>query len=283
MVYDVFLFFNELDLLKIRLNVLSGVVDYFVLGEANLTFSGNPKPLYYEKNKKMFKGFEDRIIHVTIDKDVDTTNMHERDAFQKDHILPAIKDRLKDDDIIIFSDVDEIPNPVRIAELKERMRGDRVYSFAQRMFYCYLNMEEVSGKLLSYSGDWDDVPRKQWLGTKAVTYGYVRERDILLTDLRAPSSIVEGTGLRVDDGGWHFGYMGGHHTPLLKRVIHKIRSAAHSEYSNWRIFIRLPFRIRNLQDLFGRDARFEIVPIDESYPAYIREHQKELKFYIRRK
>ena len=67
MVYDCFQFFNELDILKIRLNVLAPVVDRFVISEATETFSGIKKPLYYEENKELFAAFQDRIIHVVVD------------------------------------------------------------------------------------------------------------------------------------------------------------------------------------------------------------------------
>ena len=67
MVYDCFQFFNELDILKIRLNVLSPVVDRFVISEATETFSVLKKPLYYEENKEMFAEFADKIIHVVVE------------------------------------------------------------------------------------------------------------------------------------------------------------------------------------------------------------------------
>ena len=57
-VYDCFTFFNELDLLEIRLNELNDVVDYFVLVEATTTYSGKPKELYFQKNKDRYKKFE---------------------------------------------------------------------------------------------------------------------------------------------------------------------------------------------------------------------------------
>ena len=77
MVYDCFQFFNELDILKIRLNVLSPVVDKFVISEATETFSGLPKPLYYEENKEMFREFEDKIIHQVVT-DIPAGGTHER-------------------------------------------------------------------------------------------------------------------------------------------------------------------------------------------------------------
>ena len=67
MIYDCFQFFNELDLLKLRLNVLDSVVDYFVLTEATVTFSGDSKPLYYYENKKLFEKYNHKIIHNIVD------------------------------------------------------------------------------------------------------------------------------------------------------------------------------------------------------------------------
>ncbi|HXP48954.1 MAG TPA: hypothetical protein VN922_03315, partial [Bacteroidia bacterium] len=67
MVYDCFTFFNELDILEIRLNVLDKVVDKFVLVEATRTHQGKEKPLYYNENKTRYVAFADRIIHIIID------------------------------------------------------------------------------------------------------------------------------------------------------------------------------------------------------------------------
>ena len=66
MVYDIFLFFNELDLLEIRLQMLNDKVDKFVIIECIETFSGNPKPLFYQENKDRFKEWEHKIIHYII-------------------------------------------------------------------------------------------------------------------------------------------------------------------------------------------------------------------------
>ena len=56
MVYDCFQFFNELDILKLRMHVLNDVVDKFVISEATVTFSGEKKPLYFQENREMFQG-----------------------------------------------------------------------------------------------------------------------------------------------------------------------------------------------------------------------------------
>jgi beta-1,4-mannosyl-glycoprotein beta-1,4-N-acetylglucosaminyltransferase len=67
MIYDCFTFFNELDILEIRLNILKNVVDKFVLVEATRTHQGKEKPLYFSENKARYKEFEDKIIHIVID------------------------------------------------------------------------------------------------------------------------------------------------------------------------------------------------------------------------
>ena len=63
-VYDCFMFFNELDLLQLRLETLNPYIDYFVISECDSTFSGLDKPFFYEKNKEKFSKFADKIIHV---------------------------------------------------------------------------------------------------------------------------------------------------------------------------------------------------------------------------
>ena len=94
----------------------------------------------------MFREFEDRIIHLVVT-DTPQGGTHERDTFQKNAVTRGLAD-CTDDDVIIFSDLDEIPNPDEIRRiLDEGIDPTKVYHFAQRLFYGYLNMEEVSGKL----------------------------------------------------------------------------------------------------------------------------------------
>lgn len=277
MVYDCFQFFNELDILKIRLHVMSPIVDKFVISEATETFSGLKKPLYYEENKEMFAEFEDKIIHVVVD-DTPEGDTHDRDTFQKNAVTRGLKD-CTDDDIIIFSDLDEIPNPEKIKEILKDFQEDKIYHFAQRLFYCYLNMEEVSGNLLSYAGEFEGVERKKWIGTKMCSYKLLREHNLQLGELRFPER--KEIGIRVEDGGWHFGYMGGKgEKDIKKRVQEKVISAAHQEYNSKHVLSQVTDQIKDGKDIFGRDAKFIRCEIDERFPVYIREHQKELEYLI---
>ena len=277
MIYDCFQFFNELDMLKIRLNVMSPIVDKFVISEATETFSGLKKPLYYEENKEMFAEFADKIIHVVVD-DTPQGYTHDRDTFQKNAVTRGLKD-CTDEDIIIFSDLDEIPNPEKIKEILKDFQEDKIYHFAQRLFYCYLNMEEVSGNLLSYAGEFEGVERKKWIGSKMCSYKLLREQNLMLGELRFPER--KEIGIRVEDGGWHFGYMGGHgEKDIKKRVQEKVISAAHQEYNSKHVLNQVTDQIKDGKDIFGRDAKFIRCEIDESFPVYVREHQDELSYLI---
>ena len=285
MVYDCFQFFNELDILKLRLHIMNPVVDRFVISEATETFSGNPKPLYYEENKEMFAEFADKIIHVVVD-DTPPGYTHDRDTFQKNAVGRGLKD-CTDEDIIIFSDLDEIPNPEKIKEILQNFDRTKIYHFAQRLFYCYLNMEEVSGNLLSYAGEFpeaerskDGIPgRKKWIGSKMCSYSLLKEQKLQLGELRFPER--KACGIRVEDGGWHFGYMGGNgEKDVKKRVAEKVRSAAHQEYNKAEVLSDVADRIKDGKDIFGRNASFVQVEIDETFPEYLRENQEEYSFLI---
>ena len=277
MVYDCFQFFNELDILKIRLNVLAPIVDKFVISEATETFSGLKKPLYYEENKELFAEFQDKIIHVVVD-DTPQGDTHYRDTFQKNAVTRGLEG-CKDEDIVIFSDLDEIPNPDKIREILQNFQEDKIYHFAQRLFYCYLNMEEVSGSLLSYAGEFEGVEHKKWIGTKMCSYKLLREQNLKLGELRFPER--KEIGIRVEDGGWHFGYMGGHgEKDIKKRVQEKVVSAAHQEYNSKHVLSNVTDQIKDGKDIFGRNAQFVRCEIDDSFPKYIREHQDELDFLI---
>lgn len=165
MVYDCIPFFNELDILKLRLNILNPIVDRFIIEEATVTFSGEPKELCFEKNKEMFKEFLPKIEYIVVDNSPLDVTTHVRDNFQKNALERGLKGA-SDEDVIILSDVDEIPNPKVLKKIIAEFDPDRIYHLAQRMFYCFINMEEVSGKLLSITGEFPGVERKMWLGTK---------------------------------------------------------------------------------------------------------------------
>lgn len=278
MIYDCIPFFNELDILKLRMHIMAPYVDKFVIEESTVTFSGEPKPMVFAGNRAMFSEFEDKILYVAVDNSpMSGVTTHERDKFQKNQLIRAMG-MCKPEDIIIFSDVDEIPNPEVLTGIIEHFDSSKIYHFAQRMFYCFLNMEEISGNLLSITGEFPGVEKKQWLGTKVCAFGNLPEEGIVFLREVSPEDTAS---IRVADGGWHFGYMGGNgERDVAKRIGVKVQAAAHQEYNKSRYLSEAVDRLLCGEDIFGRNAKFIRVEIDESYPLYLREHLEEYDYLL---
>ena len=278
MIYDCVTFFNELDILKLRMQIMAPYVDFFVIEEASVTFSGEPKRMIFAENRQLFAEFEEKIRYVAVENSpLEGVTTHERDKFQKNQLIRGLSD-CRPEDIIIFSDVDEIPNPKTLVRLIETFEPGKVYHLAQRMFYCFLNMEEVSGNLLSITGEFPGVERRQWLGTKICSFAELPEEGIVYLREVPPE---DQRSVRVADGGWHFGYMGGDgERDVAKRIGVKVQAAAHSEYNTKRYLNEAVDRLLCGEDIFDRDAKFVRVPIDDSFPAYLREHKEEYDFLI---
>ena len=139
-------------------------------------------------------------------------------------------------------------------------------------------MEEISGNLLSITGEFPGVERRLWLGTKVFSRKSIPSDGII--QLReAPTTAPEA--VRVADGGWHFGYMGSkQESDVSKRIGTKVVAAAHQEYNNQDTLAEAKDRLILGQDMFGRDARFKRVEIDDSYPKYLLEHLEEYDYLI---
>lgn len=277
MVYDCIPFFNELDILKLRLHIMDPLVDRFVIEEATVTFSGEPKELCFEKNREMFREFLPKIEYIVVEDSPRDATTHERDKFQKNRLIQGLSEAAEHD-LIIVSDVDEIPNPTELQKIIDSFDSDKIYHLAQRMFYCFLNMEEVSGKLLSITGEFPGTAKKKWLGSKVFSKKNIPETGII--DIREIKPEDERS-VRIDNGGWHFGYMGGNgEKDVSRRIGVKVQAAAHQEYSNQDTLAEAADRLILGQDMFGREAEFVRVEIDESFPAYLREHRSEYDYLI---
>lgn len=330
MIYDCIPFFNEIDILNLRLHILAPYVDRFVIEEATTTFSGQKKNLCFDQNKALFQPFLHKITYVVVNNDIaeqepdatsrgelhassgeelwQTAPTHARDVWQKNHLsfglVPAegylridctshgiFCDRpdfaalpaATPDDILLFGDCDEIPNPDILKNLFQDLTKNptQVFHLRQRNFYAFLNMEEQSGSLLSVTGDFPDIPRdrRQWLGTKVTTISQIPPEGI--DRLRDLVPLSDPRSIRADQGGWHFGYMGGHHeTNAARRIGVKVKAAAHQEYNDKEILAETMDHLYLGQDIFGRPAHFVRVPVDESYPSYLRNHISDYDYLL---
>jgi hypothetical protein len=139
---DSFIFYNELDMLEYRLRTLDDVVDLFVLVEARQTHAGNPKSLYYEHNKARFERWAHKIVHKIVDlpckEQTTRANQWVNENQHRHEITHAVRElHLRADDLVMVSDLDEIPDPVTIATLKESslVKEKKVVAFEQVLYY----------------------------------------------------------------------------------------------------------------------------------------------------
>ena len=210
-IFDCFMYFDEEMILDVRLNTLNKYVDYFIISESNFTHSGKRRDLNFDINK--YKKFEDKIIYLIYDKepsDVEAINENDhknekarkkimnavkRENGQRNYLQNGLKDA-GNEDIILVSDVDEIPNLTNVNFTNFK---NKIIQFKQDMFYYKFNL--VLPKL-----DWTGTKgcRKknlinlQWLrNIKDRKYSILRP-DILLSKKKYSDIFF------VENGGWHF-------------------------------------------------------------------------------
>jgi O-antigen biosynthesis protein len=255
MLIDTFTFFNELDLLEIRLETLTPHVDRFVLVEATTTFQGQPKPLYFAENKERFAKFLDRITHVVVrDLPADATPF-EREFFQRDAILRGLEG-LPGDTLVLLSDVDEIPKlPLRRLPPADA----RPLLFRQRFFYYALDNECTTLTLPCTC-----LVRLDRLGQPS----QLRREIVGLHGSMLGGGKDTGGFEIVEDGGWHFSFLGD-----AQNAVTKIESFAHDELNleHFKDVGSIEAAMRESRDLFGRELRFAPAPL-AGLPDYVREH-----------
>ena len=228
-IFDCFMYFDEETVLDLRLNFLDKYVDYFVIVESVFTHKGDKRELKF--NHKKFEKFKNKIIYKVynenenniekiFDKDSEKTksykyimNALKRENGQRNYIQVGL-DNANANDIILISDVDEMPNlsGIDFTKIKEK-----IFMFRQDMFYYKFNLK---------------LPNMIWTGTKGCRKKYllspqwlrnVKDRkysklrfDILFSDKKYNSIKF------IDDGGWHFTNL-----KSAKEIEHKLKSYLH--------------------------------------------------------
>ena len=204
MIIDSFPFFNEIELLDLRLNYLQDKVDQFIIVEGTKSHQGKEKKLYYDENKSLFKKFENKIVHYIVDDYPKIYDLKKFDPFSYDyHTRNSISKALQtfknvERDILLISDVDEIPNKNFFSKFK-----GKITIFKQYMLYFFMNL-----RCESFDGDIGDG---FWPGT----------RMLYLKDYTTAQKIRNIKGKkyswwRIDKpkvdffnhAGWHFRFLG---------------------------------------------------------------------------
>lgn len=253
LIYDCFPFFNELDILEIRLNELYNKVDRFVIVEADKTHQGKTKPYHFLNNIQRYKKFLDKITHVMI-RDYPflppeasvTDRSWAIERHQRDCIMRGLTN-CKDNDIIIISDCDEIPNADKIKKY------DNIRAFKQRLFYYNFNCEATD----------------PWNEAKILSYKELKQLTPCGARYRPNCELIE-------DGGWHLSYF-----KDVDGIVEKLNATAHAEYNTpfYTDKERIKQAMINCKDLFGRNLSYKFNPniYKVSLPKYVGSNMEEFE------
>ncbi|XOV91880.1 MAG: hypothetical protein ACFHWX_16940 [Bacteroidota bacterium] len=269
MVYDCFNFFNELDLLEIRLNVLNEVVDRFVIVEANRTHQGKSKPMNLEANWSRFKDFEHKITYLKLEKGYPNFFTRWRpvktwdiERIQREKFFDGLQEAA-DTDRVIISDLDEIPNPDLI---RVNLTAEKPKVFIQKIYKYFLNS-------VCYN--------ETWRGPVLLPYGTLKNMTIKLARLLRDDKILKREGIEVDfldNGGWHFTTVGD-----IEKIIEKMENFAHKEFNTKKMKDedRIMKIIEEGGDIFGFTWKFKLEKMNDTYPKYLVQNQMKYNHLIK--
>lgn len=281
-IYDCFCYFNEDMLLELRFETLWQSVDYFVISEASYTHAGKPRATEFDIGK--FEKYASKIRYIRLDKRPDGLNdFWKNENFIRNNIIDGLHDA-QDDDLVLISDLDEIPKPEAIEKFdaKRYLRGD----FCQRYYSYYLNNFWV--------GDVDPSGNLQpksnvWHGSKITTYkNFINFFAGNASQVRIykSSGILRGikrawfklfNNQLIQDGGWHFTWVFS-----IQDIIKKIESTAHQEFNSHdrKDPERIVTLIRSGRDLNKPQARYQLQDIDGQFPPYLLANLEKYRSYL---
>jgi len=266
-IYDCFTFYNELDLLDLRLAELYSKVDYFVLVEATTTFQNQPKHLYYKDNHRRYQKYSDKIIHVVVDDMPMSTNPWLNERFQRDAIMRGLVNA-DAKDIAIISDVDELIRPGTVDYIRQNPRqiyGLRMPYFNFKFNYMLINDNETycvwatAGQVDALTSP-EDFRNSRW------------------TLNQLPYNFDNGTVAMLEHAGWHFTYVGDD-----EFIKNKIKSFAHSELNTQEVLSSIDVKssiVRQRGFNPHVPKQFVTVNIDDYFPLQLRERVNQYTDYV---
>jgi beta-1,4-mannosyl-glycoprotein beta-1,4-N-acetylglucosaminyltransferase len=254
-VIDCFTFNGENAVLKLHLGVMYDYVDKFIIVEANKTFTGEPKPMYFFRDQHYFKQWHKKIEYYQVTQ-WDDVNLWEmaiqspntvgaehwkREFYIKESIRKALSHaKVHDDDTVFIGDVDEIIDPLATFE----------------------SDTPVKAKLRVYAYHLNNRSNEEFYGTLIAQYKDIKDK--CLNHVRSDKSLnSKGPYL-----GWHFTSMGG-----VEEVRRKLNASYTNEsYNTYEVQQLLQERIKQGTDYLGRNFQFTL---DESeWPQYLKDNKK---------
>lgn len=263
-VYDCITFYDENFLTNLRFQILNDVVDCFVVCESKFDHKGKPKPINFSLGDEKFKK---KVRHVIIDEQFpNLQNGWIAEEYQREKIFKALYDA-SDEDYILYSDSDEIPNPSKLKNIQLKKK----FGIFLQNFYVYkINIFN------KHETPWEGtrICKKKFLKS----FTHLRKK-ILKRNITKPfwKFGIEKNIETIENGGWHFNNL--YSLELIKK---KIMTFPHTEYNidEFTNIEKIKKRIDNLEDLFDRGYKFEKVFLNDTYPEYILKNSHLFKEYI---
>jgi len=262
--YDCFTFFDENILVNARFEILNDYVDYFIICESKFDHQGNKKKLNF---KLINKKFANKIKYIVIEEQFpNLKNGWDCEKFQREKLSLGLKDA-NNDDYIMYSDSDEIPNPEILKSIS--LKG-KYGIFLQKMFVYKLNIYN------SYETPWEGTRICKKRNLKSFTF---LRKKILKKNLNKSfwKFYLEKNIDIFQNGGWHFNNL--YSADVISR---KLKVSPHIEFSSneYSSIDVVKKKISNLEDLYKRGHKYKKVEIDSSYPKYIIENKDKFKDWI---
>ncbi len=270
-IFDCFMFFNELDILELRLQELSDVVDRFVIVESNKTHVGALKPLYFAENAQRFAPYMDKIVYVPVTDMPDNPDPWVLENHQRNSIVRGLYG-LGDNDIVMISDVDEIPRSTIVEEMKNSPQ--EVFGLRMTMSYFYFNYICVHGEAMTV---WTTATRGRHI--HRITPQGMRNMRFSLHKAKGASLLQEQFASVQDHAGWHFSYIGDEN-----HIKNKIKNFTHQEFNSEAFLngINIDSIVQAGADVYGRDGyQWAVFPFNDYFPKTIQNNRNRYKDYIR--
>ena len=288
MIYDCLTFFNELELLELRLHELADVVDKFVIVEATWTFTNKPKPLFFQENRARFSAFHDKIIYIVVDDMPASPSAWVMERFQRNAIARGLKD-CRPDDFVLVSDIDEIPRASVVKKLAQEIPFQN--NFFSNAAHAVLNSMLVKSifhrKALRHQlrrnhpfiWRFHQALYRHYLNCRAVETPFSHgTRMMRFRDFSCAEEMRHSGYKTVEDAGWHFSWMGG-----VERIQEKLAAYSHQERNRPEIADagNIEKSLKEGRVFFNQNQRLEFVTLDNSYPRYLLEHQDRFSSWIK--